>query len=99
MPEKIAEVICPNCGERVVAYRGPFGRILVTSGLGIALAIAGGIIGASIGVVSGGWGIPATIPLAAFGLVIGAGAGYTIGDKAIDMPRCPNCNKPINLGI
>ncbi|MEW6531777.1 MAG: hypothetical protein AB1473_13145 [Thermodesulfobacteriota bacterium] len=99
MPDKFAEVICPNCGKRVVAYRGPGGRILITTSLGIALAVAGGIIGAGFGIATGGWGIPATVPLAAFGLVVGAGAGYIIGDKTIDRPKCPKCGAQIDLGI
>lgn len=72
---------------------------MITTGLGIALAVIGGVIGAGIGIASGGWGIPATVPLAAFGLVVGAGLGYIIGDKAIDKAKCPKCKKRINLGI
>lgn len=99
MPQKVAEVKCPHCGKTVVAYRVANGRILVTTVLGIALAVVGGIIGASIGIATGGWGIPATIPLGAFGLVVGAGAGYIIGNKAIDKPKCPKCGGMINLGL
>jgi len=99
MPKKIAEVVCPHCGKKVLAYRDPSGRILVTTTLGVGLAVAGGIIGAGIGIATGGWGIPATIPLAAFGLVVGSGLGYIIGDKAIDKPKCPKCGKSIDLHV
>lgn len=99
MPEKIAEIICPHCNSKIVAYRDSTGRVLIASGLGIVLAFVGGIIGASIGIATGGWGIPATVPLAIFGFVVGSGTGYIIGDKAVDMPKCPKCGKEIELGL
>lgn len=99
MPEKLAEVKCPHCGVLVVAYRDSKGRILVTSSAGLVLAGIGAVIGASIGIATGGWGIPATVPMAVFGLVVGAGFGYIMSDKFIDRPKCPKCNRSINLGI
>ena len=99
MPERVAKVVCPWCHETVVAYRTHGGRILVTTALGLILGGVGAFIGAGIGIASGGWGIPATIPMAAVGLVVGAGVGYIIADKKIDKPRCPKCGKPIDLGI
>ena len=99
MPKKIAEMKCPHCDSTIVAYRDSKGRVLITSGLGIALAVVGGIIGSGIGIATGGWGIPATVPLAAFGLVIGAGAGYMLGDKAVDKTKCPKCKEVIDLGF
>ena len=99
MPEKVAKIMCSNCGKTIVAYRAAGGRILVTTSAGLILAGIGAVIGSGIGIASGGWGIPATIPLAAFGLVVGAGLGYIISDKTMDKPTCPNCKKEINLGI
>ena len=99
MPQNVANIICPSCGKSVVAYRAANGRILVTTTAGIALASVGAFIGAGFGLATGGWGIPATVPFAAFGLVVGAGLGYIISDKTIDKPRCPNCKTGINLGI
>jgi len=97
--KKIAEVICPTCGIRVVAYRTIGGRILVTSGAGIVLAIVGGVIGAAIGLATGGEAMPATIPGVAIGFVVGCGYGYVTSDKTLDRPKCPNCKQPINLGF
>jgi hypothetical protein len=95
--KKIAEVKCNNCGRTVVAYRTVKGRILVTTTSGVVLAIIGGVIGAAIGMVTGGEGLPATIPLAAVGLVVGCGAGYIISDKTLDRPKCPKCKEPIKF--
>jgi hypothetical protein len=95
--KKIAEVICPTCGERVVAYRTVKGRILVTSGTGVVLAVVGGVIGAAIGIATGGEAMPATIPGVAIGLVVGSGYGYVTSDKTLDRPKCPNCKQPIRF--
>jgi hypothetical protein len=95
----IATIICSNCKKKVHAYRAWGGRILVTTGAGVAVAIAGGMIGASVGLASGGWGAPATIPLAAIGLVLGLGLGYVVSDKTLDRPTCPRCKQPIDLGF
>jgi CHASE2 domain-containing sensor protein len=83
----------------VVAYRDKKGRIYVTTSLGVVLAVVGGIVGATVGVASGGWAIPATIPGAALGLLVGSGAGYILGDKAVDKPRCPKCRKAIDMAV
>jgi hypothetical protein len=99
MPKKIAEIICPHCASKVVAYRDNKGRIYVTTSLGVVLAVVGGIVGASIGIASGGWAIPATIPVAALGLVVGSGAGYVLGDKAVDKVRCPKCRKVVAITL
>jgi endogenous inhibitor of DNA gyrase (YacG/DUF329 family) len=99
MPHQIAKTKCPHCRATVVAYRDSKGRILVTTTLGLILAGIGFFIGGSIGIATGGWGIPATVPLAVFGLVVGAGAGYIISDKLIDKAKCPKCKNSINLGI
>lgn len=99
MAERIAKVKCPNCRKKVVAFRATGGRILVTSTAGLALAGVGGFIGAGIGLATGGWAAPATIPAATVGLVVGLGAGYIISDKTMDKHRCPKCQNTINLGI
>ena len=99
MPNKIAEITCPHCESKVVAYRDKKGRVYVTTSLGVGLAVVGGIVGASIGVASGGWAIPATIPGAALGLLVGSGAGYILGDKAVDKPKCPKCRKRFDMGL
>ncbi len=96
---RVATIVCPNCKKKVHAYRAWGGRILVTTGAGVAVAIVGGIIGAGIGLASGGWGGAATIPLAAMGLVVGAGLGYIVSDKTLDRPTCPHCKHPIDLGF
>lgn len=96
---RIASIVCPNCKRKVHAYRAWGGRIFVTTSAGIALAVVGWIISAGIGIATGGWGAPATIPLAAIGLVGGAGLGYVISDKTLDPPTCPKCHHPINLGF
>ena len=95
----VATIICPNCKKKVHAYRAWGGRILVTTTAGLVLAGVGAFIGASIGIVTGGWGAPATIPLAAIGLVVGAGFGYVISDKTLDRPTCPKCHHSIDLGL
>lgn len=94
---RAAQVVCPHCRATVYVLRAFHGRVLVTSGLGLALAAAGGVIGAGIGLATGGGGIPATVPLAAVGLVVGAGAGYLIGDKVVDSHYCPSCKGTIHL--
>jgi predicted RNA-binding Zn-ribbon protein involved in translation (DUF1610 family) len=97
MPKKIAEIICPHCRSTVVAYRDKKGRIYITTSLGVVLAVVGGIVGSAVGIASGGWAIPATIPVAALGLVVGSGAGYLLGDKALDKAKCPKCGKAIDI--
>jgi hypothetical protein len=97
VPKKIAEIICPNCKSTVVAYRDNKGRIYVTTSLGVVLAVVGGIVGATVGIASGGWAIPATIPAAALGLLVGSGAGYLLADKTLDKAKCPKCGKPIDI--
>ena len=82
-----------------MAYRTWGGRILITSGAGVALAVVGGIIGAGIGLATGGTAGPATIPGIAIGLVVGAGFGYIISDKTTDKPTCPKCKGTIDLGF
>src|SRR5439155_19552847 len=77
----IATIICPNCKNKVHAYRAWGGRIFITTTAGVAVAIAGAIFGATVGLATGGWGAPATIPAAAIGLVVGAGLGYIVSDK------------------
>ena len=96
---RIASIVCRNCKRKVHAYRAWGGRVFVTTSAGIALAVVGGIIGAGIGIATGGWGAPATIPLAAVCLVVGAGLGYIISDATLDPPTCPKCRHPINLGF
>jgi len=96
---KLAETICPNCKNKIVAYRDSKGRVLVASGLGVVAALAGGALGATAGIAAGGTAIPATIPIAAFGFVVGSGTGYIIGDKMIDKPTCPKCESILNLGL
>lgn len=99
MANKYAKVTCPNCGKEVVAYRTSKGRLLITTVAGVGLAIFGAAIGSAFGIATGGWAAPATIPAAAVGLVVGAGAGYIVSDKAADAPRCPKCDDKINLGV
>lgn len=99
MPKFKAKIECPSCNKKVLAYRASDGRILITTVAGLSLAIFGAVIGSGIGIASGGWAAPATIPLAAIGLVVGAGLGYTISDKTMDKPTCPNCNKPLDFGF
>ena len=99
MPKKIAEFPCPHCESKVVAYRDKKGRVYVTTSMGVVLAVVGGILGASFGVATGGWAIPATIPGAALGLLVGSGAGYILGDKAVDKAKCPKCRKRIDMGL
>jgi len=92
-------VRCPHCGRDVRLTRDKKGRWVATVGGVTVGGILGGIIGAGIGLVSGGWGIAATIPLGvAAGSILG-GSGYLIGDKLLDKVKCPSCNKPINLGV
>ena len=95
--KKVAQIVCPHCGKKVIAYRAIAGRVLVTSTAGIALAIVGGTIGASIGIASGGWGIPAKVPLAAIGLVVGTGFGYIVSDKTFDKAKCPCCDGRLSI--
>jgi len=95
--KKKAEVICPHCGQKIIVIRTRGGRILITTVLGLTLAGVGGVIGAGIGIATAGTAVAATIPLAAIGLVVGLGAGYLVGDKAVDKHKCPKCKKRINL--
>ena len=97
MGKRASKIVCENCGKTVYAIRGSKGRIILTSGLGVGLGIAGASIGASIGIATGGTGIAATIPLATAGLLIGGGTGYIAGDKMVDKPKCPKCGKVIIL--
>lgn len=98
-PKNIAEVVCPDCDAKVVAYRTVGGRILVTSGGGVIAGIIGGIIGAGIGISSGGTAMAATVPLTAIGVIIGAGLGYIVSDKTLDSPKCPKCGTAIKLAF
>jgi len=97
--DRVVKVTCPHCGKEVRLTRDRKGRWLATGGGLTVGAVVGGVIGAGIGLVSGGWGIAATIPLGiAAGSVLGGG-GYLIGDKLLDRIKCPACKKPIDLGI
>jgi len=99
MAERFAKVTCPHCDKEVVAYRTKKGRVLVTTLAGVGLALFGGAIGSTVGLATGGWAAPATIPGAAVGLVVGAGVGYIVSDKATDSPRCPSCERDIDMGL
>jgi len=99
MPKRIAKVICSVCGKTVVAYRATKGRILVTTTAGLVLAGIGGLIGTGFGIASGGWGVPATIPLAIVGLVVGSGLGYLVADNVLDKVKCPKCGARLDLGL
>lgn len=55
---------------------------LIGAGSGaIAGAIAGGIAGAQVGIASGGWAIPATVPLGIIGGFVLGAAGKKVGSK------------------
>jgi 4-hydroxybenzoate polyprenyltransferase len=97
MTSAMVKITCPHCGREVVAKRGSAGRVLLALSLGTVLAILGGAFGAGIGIATAGLGLPATIPLAIIGFVLGACVGYIIGDKRIDLPRCPACKRPLRL--
>jgi ribosomal protein L37AE/L43A len=95
---RVAKVQCPHCDDSVHAYRLKKGRIMVTTTGGLIAAGVGGAVGSIVGLATGGWGTVATIPFGAAGMVIGSGLGYIVGDQ-LDKPRCPNCEKEIDLGI
>lgn len=99
MGKQLAKVVCPSCGQPIVAYRAATGRILITSTAGVVLAGVGAGVGSVIGLAAGGAAMTATIPLAAIGLVLGAGAGYLVADNAVDKATCPKCKKQLHLGI
>lgn len=96
--ERIARIQCPHCSKKIHAFRTKKGRILVTTTGGLVLAGVGGTIGASIGIATGGWAAPATIPMGVAGAVLGMGLGYLVGDN-LDNAYCPSCGETINLGI
>ena len=54
-------------------------EIIGASSGAIAGAIAGGIAGAKIGIASGGWAIPATVPLGIIGGFVLGAAGKKVG--------------------
>lgn len=89
--KKIKEIICPKCGRKVCAFRDKKGRLIITSGLGIGLAITGGVIGAGIGIATGGTAFAATYLLATAGLILGSGGGFIAADKLVDRIKCPKC--------
>ena len=91
-----ATVICPHCGKKVIIYRVKKGRVLITTGAGVALGVVGGLFGATIGIAAGGGAAVGTIPLAAVGVIVGAGAGYLASDKASGY-KCPKCKGKIRI--
>ena len=100
MPDKKAKrratIECTHCGKKVHIYRVTKGRVLITTGAGVALGAVGGVIGAGMGIATGGTAIAGTITLAAVGVIVGAGLGYIAGDK-VDSYKCPKCKGKIKI--
>lgn len=95
--KKIAELICPFCNQKIHVIRSSKGRIILTTSLGVILSGIGGVIGAGLGIATGGVGLSASIPLATLGLIIGSGGGFIVGDKLIDKAKCPKCKNNIKI--
>jgi len=91
------QVVCPSCSKTVELFRDKKGRIIIPALLGIGFAIAGAVIGTTIGFVTYGTVVPATLPLAAIGLLVGSGGGYIVADKFLDKFVCKECRKKIKI--
>jgi hypothetical protein len=91
------KVVCPSCSNTVELFRDKKGRIIIPALLGLGLAIAGAVIGTTIGLVTYGTAFPATLPLAGIGLLLGGGGGYIAADKFFDKFVCKECRKKITI--
>lgn len=96
--DRIAKVECPNCEEKVHAYRTKKGRVVGATASALALGGVGLMVGAGVGLASGGTATAATYHFGGGLAAIGGGYGY-LGGSAADDPQCPNCEKAIELGL
>lgn len=95
-----AKIECPHCGTMVHAYsiNKESNKTLVTTTSGLVLAGVGGFVGTSIGIATGGVGIPATVPMGVVGAVVGAGAGHVVGEQ-LEETYCPSCEGEIDISV
>lgn len=98
LEDRIAKVECPNCDNMVHAYRTKKGRVVGATASAAGLGVFGAMVGAGIGVATGGTATAATYYLSGGLAAIGGGYGY-LGGSVADKPKCPNCEEPIELGI
>lgn len=96
--DRIAKVECPNCEKMVRAYRTKKGRIVGATTTALALGGIGALVGAGVGLASGGTATAATYHYGGGLAVIGGGYGY-LGGSAADDPQCPNCEEKLELGL
>jgi DNA-directed RNA polymerase subunit RPC12/RpoP len=96
--EKIKEIQCPSCKERVRFERDRTGKWkgrLVGGGVGTGVGVA---VGAGLGLAGAIAGAPIAIPallvLGPIGLLLGAFTGNAI---ASDVAVCPACSAKIEL--
>lgn len=95
-PSQKAVVECQHCNERIEAKKTSSGRwILMPIGGG-----SGGSLGHLLGMTNGIVGtlkpMRASTLFGPAGLIIGAMAGYIVGDH-LDGYQCPSCGERINI--
>lgn len=91
LPSYRAKITCARCQHTYQHFSVWW--LLRNSFLAVLLIVVcssfGALIGASIGIATGGLGMVATIPLA----IVGAAAGLLLSLLVFKTTRCPNCKQ------
>jgi len=80
----MAIITCPECKQSFDSSDTT--NLLMPWAAGMAGGAAGALLGAKFGLATAGWGMPATLPVAAAGTLL---AAFT----AKALRRCPNCKR------